>query len=140
MRKLLIAGLASVFILLLQSPLQAQPSLNLDFEETSQYAPQPKGWFVWEYSSETRLDTAEARSGKQSLRVRSKKEEASGGANRLLSVRVAAGKRLRFAAYIKTENASVGATGLECVVFRENGETAGDDGIIARANLKDRRR
>ncbi len=122
---------ALTFLLLLGAPcLQAQQFLNLDFEQSTP-AGQARGWFQGGQGYEVVVDSRVAYSGAKSLRIRRIGEGDFGVATSSFPVADAAGKRVRFSGFIKTEDLRDGWAGLWWRVD-------GDSGVLAFDNMQGR--
>jgi len=125
-----------------------QPSndLNLDFEVDEPKTPKrwqlsgkdTTGLGTWGTGYEWEIDAKTARSGRQSLRLRS---TGKGQGNQFgvflqsISASVAAGKRVRFSGSIKTDGITKGSAELWCRIDGQDGEMLAFDNMLTRAGL-----
>ncbi len=119
--------------------------LNLGFEVDEPKLETPKGWRVSGRGSspsvgggkgyESELDATTARSGRQSLRVRSTGERGEGQFGvfgQRIPASVAAGKRVRVSGHIKTDGITEGYAGLFCRIDGQYDTTLAGDNMAVR--------
>ena len=118
--------------------------LNLDFEVNAPKFETPKRWYVSGKGSpagaegkgyELELDATTAKSGRQSLRLRSTGEGQAGQFGvftQSITASVAAGKRVRVSGYIKTYGITKGYAGLWCRIDGRDDKTLGFDNMMGR--------
>jgi erythromycin esterase len=110
----------------------AQTTLNLDFESRGDDPSMPDGWFVGGQGYEIKLDEADRRSGKVSLRMTRTQEGGFGVATSMVPVKLARGKTIRFSGAIKTDDVQTGYAGLWLRVDGPNGKVLGFDNMSVR--------
>jgi erythromycin esterase len=118
--------------------------LNLDFERTG---PDPRAPVGWLFSGEGKppnacwyevtTDDTVAHSGRRSLRLRARRHERGrfGYASLVLPAGFAAGRRLQFSGWVRTESVTDGYAGLWC---RVDGQVGRDQVTLALDNSRDR--
>jgi serine/threonine protein kinase len=118
--------------------------LNLDFEVDEPKFETPKRWYVSGRGSpaggggkgyDLELDATTAKSGRQSLRLRStgKAQEGQFGVfTQSIPASVAAGKRVRVSGHIKTDGITKGYAGLWCRIDGQNHKQLGFDNMAVR--------
>lgn len=123
-------GVLVMFLVLTAAIATAQQFLNLDFEDTTPTG-QVKGWYHGGEGYEAGADTEVVYQGKKSLRIKSISEGKFGVGTSSFPAQDAAGKRLRYSGYIKTEEVVNGYAGLW---WRVDGK----DGTLGFDNMGDR--
>jgi erythromycin esterase len=121
--------LATVLVVGVSAEARAQQFLNLDFEYAAGRG--ARGWYLGGQGFEVTLDSTVAYSGSTSLRITRVGESGFGVATSTFPIEDAAGKRVRYSGYIKTEGVSNGYAGLWWRVD-------GDSGMLAFDNMADR--